>query len=647
MKAIHCGWILPLLAMVIEDGAARSITGIGTESQEYDVKKIPAALSADAEAVIRTDVTKFEVKNRSRASESVKIAVTVFKKEGQHHGKLVLWYDKFEEIEELEGTLYDADGRKIRKIGSDEIKDYSGTDGFSLAIDWRAHIAELYHDQYPYTVEFVYEYSYDGYLNWPNWWSQGSLDPVEYSRLEVVIPKNDSLRYWCNTDTVKPLITAEGSKKIYMWESKTLPKLSKDVVGDDPEDVSTLVRIAPMDFEFGDYAGSMRTWKEFGQWYYNLIQKRDVLPETAIRDVHSLVQPADDARTKIKKLYRYMQDRTRYVSIQLGIGGWQPFDATFVHDRSYGDCKALSNYLVSLLKEAGITAYPFLIRSGRARFPFINEFPSNQFNHAMVCVPLPNDTLWLECTSQTIPFGHISAQTENRGALLITPSGGVVIHTPPTTSGQNAQKRCTDVTFKPFGNVEVVSVVARSGDKQDFVRNAVDEATPEERERWVTEHLGVSNANLMRWTFEGLETRSTEVSVSTQFTVQRYASISGDRLFFQPNMMERRTSVPSDVARRLSPVRYNYPFLDLDSIHYSLPNGYTAESIPAEVRLETSFGEFHAKTHALGDTILIYTRALEIREYSIPAEDYAKYRKFFSDIVKADRAQVVLVKKKW
>ena len=59
-----------------------------------------------------------------------------------------------------------------------------------------------------------------------------------------------------------------------------------------------------------------------------------------------------------------MQNNTRYISIQLGIGGWRPFEAAYVASKGYGDCKALSNYMYSLLKEAGILSYYTLVKAG-------------------------------------------------------------------------------------------------------------------------------------------------------------------------------------------------------------------------------------------------------------------------------------------
>ena len=611
----------------------------------YDVKKIPQALLKDADAVIRIHSVHLDVKNTSRAVETVRFAVTIFKKEKRDYGVIILGYDKFSKIKNFEGTIYDSTGKEVRTLESDEKKDYSAVSGYSLYEDTRMQVAEMYHNQYPYTIEYRYEYVRNGYFYWPEWQPQEYLDPVQEAKFEVTLPEGDSLRYWCSCDSLRPVEHTDEGRRVYVWEVQNLPKLSKDAVGSNSEDYSAIVYTAPRKFEIDGYAGDLSSWKNFGVWDYNLYKGKDILPESAIKEVRSIIHPADSDREKIRKVYRYMQERTRYVSVEVGIGGWQPFDAACVHEHGYGDCKALSNYMVSLLKAAGITAYSFLVHHGNDRFPFIEEFPSNQFNHAMVCVPLQKDTIWLECTSQSIPFGHIGCETENRGVLLITPEGGKVIHTPSSSPAQNMQCRTAAISLAAFGGAEVNSLEIRNGDQQDEIRGGLFAASPEEREHWIMNDIEVPNAVLNNYSFSGLETHENRVGLSVQFSVKRYASAAGSRLFFQPNMLERNTAVPPDAAERLAPVRFSYPYLDVDTLVYNFPKGFTAESLPLEAHVESSFGRFSSKTIVTGDTTLIFTRSLEIHDYSVPAKNYKEYRKFFWDIVKADRAQVVLVKK--
>jgi hypothetical protein len=638
-RSILCFVLLLLVESILYSAST------GGDNPKYDVSNIPAALLKDADAVVRDYSIRFAVKNKQSAVYKVKQAVTVFKKEKRDYGYLGLSYSKFSELEDLDGTIYNAQGKVVRELEKNDTKDHCAYSGYSLFEDSRMRIAELYNDQYPYTVEFTYEYSYDGYLNWPEWMSRITLDPIEQSRMEVVIPEDDSLRYWCNSDSVQPNIFINGSKKVYVWESHNSPKLTKEAAGDEIEDVATVVHLAPSQFEFGDYPGDMRTWKDFGTWDYSLTKGRDVLPVSAKLDVHLLTDTMTNIRAKIKILYEYMQKRSRYINVTLGIGGWQPFDATYVHEHAYGDCKALSNYMVALLKEAGISAFAFDVKFGKVSYPFILEFPSANFNHVMVCIPM-RDTLWLECTNQSIPFGHIGSSTENRGVLLLTPEGGIVAHTPRSTPRQNEQRRNATVDISSLGSTIAHVTVTRRGDQQDYVRDALFDESPEERERWVIHDLDVPNATLKQYSIYGLESHDLTIGIDMQIMLPRFASVSGDRLFFQPNLMERKTYVPPDVPQRFAPIRYEYPYHDADSIYYKLPFGFRAESVPTELHLQSSFGEFHAKTLALGDTAIVYTRSFELREYSIPAKNYAEYRKFYTDVVKADRAQVVLVRKK-
>jgi len=124
-----------------------------------------------------------------------------------------------------------------------------------------------------------------------------------------------------------------------------------------------------------------------------------------------------------------MQGRTRYVSIQVGIGGWQPFDAATVHRLSYGDCKALANYMKTMLESVGVKSNYCLVNAGGTAPQMIQDFPSEQFNHAFLCVPLKKDTIWLECTSQRAPCGFLGDFTDDRDVLLIDKERSKVVHT--------------------------------------------------------------------------------------------------------------------------------------------------------------------------------------------------------------------------
>lgn len=615
------------------------------EKMNYAVSLIPVGLRKDAKAVTRIKSTRFEVKDNKYAIRKVLHAVTIFNKDKRDEGVLVLNYDKFHEIEELEGRIYNVNGEQIRDLEDEDIKDYSDFTSFSLYDDSRVRIAEMYHDQFPYTVEYYYEISYNGYLGWPSWYAQPSLDPVQKSNFEVLITQDKNLRYWCNSDSIKPRITKEGDKTLYSWKANNLPELSRDVVGDDIEDITTIVYIAPDEFEIEDRPGNMTSWKSFGSWIYDLYKGKDILPEYAKQEIKSLITPIDGTIKKIKTLYRYMQSKTRYVSIQLGLGGWQPFDAAFVHEKGYGDCKALSNYMTSILREAGIEAYNVLIRSGCYRYPMITEFPSNQFNHVIVCVPVDKDTVWLECTSQTIPFNHIGRDNENRSALLISNDGGTVINTPETSYKDNKQYRKAFVEIALNGNADVKASVTWNGNQQDRVRNSIEDKSPEEIEKWIINSLDVPNLNLKNHTINGMDTPENGITLATNVLIQHYGSVTGKRLFFHPNIMEKRTYVPPIIDERLSPISFYYPYYDVDTVVYSIPKDFEIEMLPPETHIMSSFGEFFSKSELNNDGKIVFTRSSTINKYSIPSNVYSEYRKFFSDIVKADKMQVVLIKK--
>jgi hypothetical protein len=301
--------------------------------------------------------------------------------------------------------------------------------------------------------------------------------------------------------------------------------------------------------------------------------------------------------------------------------------------------------MVSILNIAEISAFPVLINSGDHRIPLVTEFPSNQFNHVIVCVPQPTDTIWLECTSQVMPMGKIGPSNENRDALMVTPEGGIIIKTPSSEADDNSQVKKIKVTLSNSGNAHINSSIHLSGNQSLSLLHTIRETNAEEKVKWLRNLFEVPGMELKNYKFEIPERSVPEVGLYMEAVINRYAAVSGNRIFFNPNLVERRTYVPKSVDKRLSPIRFQYPYFDTDSVHFEIPESYTVEALPKEVEIQASFGSFTSRTLSLSDNEILFIRVLKLETYSIPAENYDEYQKFFVEVVKADKQQVVLVKK--
>jgi hypothetical protein len=317
-----------------------------------------------------------------------------------------------------------------------------------------------------------------------------------------------------------------------------------------------------------------------------------------------------------------------------------------VHQRGYGDCKALTNYMLALLGAVDIPAYPALIRRGYSEPEVLADFPSNQFNHVVLFVPLAGDTLWLENTSQTIPFGHLGADNEDRYALVVRPDGGTLVRTPRSRAGDNLQVRHGRVVLAADGGATAEVQTTYRGNRQDHVREVLAQATAHDREAWLHDYLGLPSFEVVRADFASLDAREPELSLPLALKLPRYAARTGSRLFFRPCLMQAWTDVPAAEEARKQPVQaFPYAFAHLDTLQYVLPAGFTIEALPAPVTVEAPFGRYEASLALQEDGTLAYRRRFEIAETKLPADQYGAFRDFLRQVTQADRVQVVLVAK--
>jgi len=618
----------------------------------YAYNQINPALLKDADAVIRMDETTFDIKSKGEARYTHHYAVTILNEAGEEKYKeTVVAYDKFTKIIDISGNVYDEGGNVLKKLRGSDIKDYGyGIFGDDVT-DARFRLADLGKKSfpYPYTVEFTYETKDRNMMSYPRWRpvSEPSI-AVEQAIFKVKAPAGFKFRYKeYNGAPVMVKSTGPEGSDIYSWTMKDVPVSKQEVYALPYGDSEAMVLTAPLDFEIQDYYnGKFDSWEDLSVFYYTLNTGRDVLPEGIVKEINALIKNAKTEREKVVLIYKWMQSRSRYVSIQLGIGGWQTIDAATVSNKGYGDCKALTNFTLAALKQAGITSYAALIRAGKEA-QIKGDFPSNQFNHVIACAIAEKDTIWLECTSQITQANRMGNFTNNRPALLVMPKGGKLVQIPGNTSSQNSRLSRVLVNLETGGNARVEVQTVYSGLQKDTRENLLHTAAKEEQKKWLLGHTNLPSMDLQQFEFSKDNQDDPGIVEKLTLNVRNCATKTGTRLFVKTSLLSRPLALPASSERKTDfylPLS-DYDFTDIDSLSYVVPQGYKLESTLPALQFSSVFGTFECKTTFENNRMVSYRKVI-LNGGRYKASDYPVWIDFLKKIRKADRTQVVFVEDK-
>ncbi len=610
----------------------------------YSISLIPDSLKEDANVVIRQSFQELKINSKDNAVLKIKEVKTILKKSGIQHANLVIPYSKFIKIKSIKGQIYDKDGKLIKKIKNKEIFDVSQYDGFSLYTDNRLKIIRKPILHLPYTVEYEYEISFKGILSFPSWHPVPDYKvAVQNSILKISSPKEYNFRTESINFNGNKTINELKNEKIYSWEINNLKSFYEEDLNETIENLVPYVLVAPNDFELDNYKGNAETWSNFGEWINKLNSDRNILPQETIIKIKELTKEAKTDKEKVKIVYEYMQNKTRYVNISLGIGGWQPFKAEETDKTGYGDCKALSFYTKSLLDAVGVASNYAFIKAGRSTLPLKINFPSNQFNHATLCVPNKGDTIWLECTSQTNPFGYIGTFTDDRDAIIIDENGeGKLAHTTIYPEEVNTQIRTVNFILDETGNINGKINTEYSGLQYENV-NRYLVLSKEEQKKKLDKRISIPNMRIEDFSFDEKKDLLPSITEIIKMNVQKYASTSSNRLFLLPNILNRSEYIPKKIENRKTNIIFRRGYIDVDTIKYKLPQNYKIEFIPKDIEIDTKFGKYSLQFKIVGKE-LVYTRKLSLHKGNFPPKDYSDLRKFYQIIYKNDKKIVVLVK---
>jgi hypothetical protein len=601
--------------------------------------------SIKTNAVIISDKTIFTIESKEESSIERSYSAIINNKYARGLRQVVIYYDDFRKVKDAEVKILSLAGNEIKKYKLKDFEDY-GIGMGNTASDSRVKHFESNYSRYPYIIQVSYEVEKSGSLHYPIWTPQEEENiEVKSSEFDVIDYSGNQIQYKAH-NLADPEIKEDGKRKVYHWEIENVSPFEYEKYNGNLEDYAPVLHTSPKTFEMEGIIGSMNSWKDFGKWIQQLNQGKNDLEETDLKELDLLVQNATSEREKIRIVYEFLQKNTRYVSIQLGIGGWQPFNASYVHQNKYGDCKALSMYTKTLLEHYGIESFYTLIKAGANTTAVEQDFPNGHFNHAIVTVPVESDTLFLECTSQTSPFGYSGTFTSNRNALMITPEGGKLVKTKKYSPEENVQRTSVhvDLSNKDAAKVNISRTFeGLEIDNHNFHSLYWKEQT--EIAKWFVDNYTWGNEKMEN--YELLDRVSDEIPVEgfhVQLQSQSESVNMGDRMFIKPNRYTNHFLRNLKSDERKTPINIRYGYTQMDTIVYELSKFYMLEANLEPLNIETKYGNYSRKLVQEGNQ-LKYIRKFQLKDGVYPVEEYPQFKEFVNEVVKADRDIFVLLDK--
>lgn len=622
---------------------------LSAQQSSYSSVSMDGSLTKNANAVIRLEETIIDLASQRNLKFTYKKIVTVLNKKGNLHLDMQVYYDDKIDIRNLGATVYNKLGKEIHKFRSGDFKDVAAVSSFSLYEDSRIKYLNYSPKEYPYTVEFYYETSSSN-TAWVPFWRPLKGYDIYTEKSTYNILYNASMGFNIKAKNFSEYTIIDQSREGHIsYIAENLKAITAEELSPGFDSFSPVLMAAPKSFYYEGYTGEATDWENLGKWIHdNLLAERAILSEETRQMVRNLVEGVEDPIEKARIIYTYVQENTRYISVQVGIGGIQPISAAEVDKVKYGDCKGLTNYTKALLEVAGVKSnYTEVFATAREQRNIDRDFPTllGQANHVILNIPIDNsESVWLECTSQTMPFGFLGDFTDDRDVLSISAEGGKIIRTPKYMALKNSQITKAVLNILSDNGIEAEVSVVSKGIQYDKIFNIERKESRDQYEYYKNRWAYIRNITIRDLKFEN-DRENIVFTEKIDFVAENYAINSANLLLFSPNVLNRNAYTPSRYRDRKLPLKIERGFMDEDFFEINLPQGYEIDFIPENISLENKYGKYIVNIEKISETKLKYMRVLTVNEGLYPKEEYDGYRDFIREVSKNDNAKIVLIQK--
>ncbi|MDN3724356.1 DUF3857 domain-containing protein [Aequorivita sp. SDUM287046] len=610
-------------------------------AQDYSIASINKELIEYSNSILIDELVEIDVTDIGKMKQKTHRVIAVLNKLGDQDPNLYEFYDANSRVKNVEVRIYNAVGKELEHFKKKDFIDVSRT-GISIYSDDRMLYLNYTPTTYPYIVVYDSETESGDSAFINPWFPMGGYaESVQKSVFKIKFDPANKPRYRAQNLEKFNISVSENLDEI-IFSASDLKAIQREERSPSTSTIFPAVYLALEKFKMKNLVGSGKDWQQFGSWVdKTLLFDLGELPEGTLARIKSLVANETTNEGKARKIYQFVQDKVRYVSIQIGIGGWKPMLASEVDKLSYGDCKALTNYTRALLQAVDVPSYYTLVNAGDNKIALNKDFPLPWFNHAILAIPDGEEFTWLECTSQDAPFGYIANFTDDRDVLIVTPEGGKIAHTQVYKTEQNTQESFSTVIVDPKGNAvanfQSVSQGWQYDDKYFLPKKKEDEVDQNYKDRWSY----INGFTINDFTFEN-DREKIVFTEKLSLNIPNYANPVGNDFLFCANIFNQNKYIPPRIENRKQNLYISHGFVDVDTVEVQLPKNLVVDALPNASLLETKFGKYEIGFSLNAENNLIYTRKLIMNKGEYPPAEYENYRDFLRSIARLDRSKILL-----
>ncbi|WP_291121325.1 DUF3857 domain-containing protein [Empedobacter sp. UBA7248] len=612
-------------------------------AQNYAVDQIPADLIKDAYAVVRKNEEKIELLKVDELKYTEDVVVTVLSKAGDNYVGAQANYDANTKIDLFEATLYDANGKEIKKFKTKDFGDQSYVTGGQMYTDDRIKYLNYTPTTYPYTIHYKIVTTNKNTLWIPRWSPIRAANlSIEKSSYQFVNKTSSTIRLkednFKGFDIAK---TGDNNNLSYSLNNVLAFNEEDQMVGS--QKIFPRAILASNQINIDGVKGNFDNWNDYGKWTFdNLIRsKLDFTP--AQKSVfQNMVKDAKSDEEKVQILYKHLQNKVRYIGVQLGIGGLSPFPNSYVESKSYGDCKALSNYMIGMLDAVNIKSYHTILFAGNP-IDIDEQMMYQQGNHMIVYVPLNGKDIWLEATSQTAPYNYLGDFAGNRKVLIVDEKGGKIIPSQQFKTEDNQLLINGNATLLADGTLNFnFSETSKGLIYENFARfNQLSEKDLDVRLKNRFSYLqGIS---FKKKEFDN-DWKNAVFTSNFEFSAPNYAKIQGNNIILNIIPVNKEeTSVKKMKDRKFD---FNIETGYVDEVFYTLtlPSGYKLPQKFEAITVKSAFGEYQLEINQKENNTFEIKRIYKQFSGTFSKEKYNEYVEFRRQISGYDNTKLLLEK---